>query len=88
VTPWLGFRLREADSASDQVKLAARLSRTGVELEAVHGRIEAALQAKPFLLDVTQSARDFLLCEGTDLSYDAGPLERAIKRFLCTRSPT
>jgi ATP-dependent Clp protease ATP-binding subunit ClpB len=30
ITPRLGFRLREADSASDQVKLAARLSRTGV----------------------------------------------------------
>ena len=30
VTPRLGFRLREAGSASDQVRLAACLSRTGV----------------------------------------------------------
>jgi ATP-dependent Clp protease ATP-binding subunit ClpB len=117
VTPGLGFRLREADSASDQVKLAARLSRTGVaaarrkfspeflnrldkivvfkalsakelrrildiELDAVHGRIEAASQGQPFLLDVTESARDFLLREGTDLSYGARPLKRAIERFL------
>lgn len=83
VTPRLGFRLHEADSASDQVRLAARLSRTGVaaarrnfspeflnrldkivvfkalsatelrrildiELEAVHGRIEAASQGNHF----------------------------------------
>jgi ATP-dependent Clp protease ATP-binding subunit ClpA len=117
VTPRLGFRICEAGSASDQVKLAARLSRTGVaaarrkfspeflnrldkivvftalsgrelrlildiELEAVHGRIEAASQGKPFLLDVTESARDFLLREGADLSYGARPLKRAIERFL------
>ena len=117
VTPRLGFRLPEADSASDQVKRAARLSRTGVvaarrkfspeflnrldkivvfkalnakelrqildiELEAVHSRIEAASQGKPFLLDVAESARDFLLREGTDLSYGARPLKRAIERFL------
>ena len=89
VTPRLAFRPSEADNASDQVKLAARLSRTGVaaarrkfspeflnrldkivvfkalnakelrrimdiELEAVHGRIDAASQGKPFLLDVTE----------------------------------
>ena len=42
-----------------------------IELEAVHSRIEAASQGKPFLLDVTESARDFLLREGTDLSYGA-----------------
>jgi len=117
LTPRLGFRLWEADSAGDQVKLAARLSRTGVaaarrkfspeflnrldkivvfkalsvkelrrileiELEAVHGRIEVASQEKPFLLDVTESAKEFLLGEGTDLSYGARPLKRAIERFL------
>jgi hypothetical protein len=114
--PRLGFRLREADSASDQVKLAARLSRTGVaaarhkfspeflnrldkivvfkaltteelrrvldiEIEAVHQRIEAASQGKPFPLDVAESARDFLLREGTDLSYGA-PSAQARHRAL------
>jgi ATP-dependent Clp protease ATP-binding subunit ClpA len=117
VTPRLGFRFREADTASDRVKLAERMSRTGVaaarrkfspeflnrldkivvfkalgakelrrildiELDAVHSRIEAASQGKPFLLDVTESARDFLLREGTDLSYGARPLKRAIERLL------
>jgi ATP-dependent Clp protease ATP-binding subunit ClpA len=53
-----------------------------IELEAVHGRIEAASQEKPFLLDLTESARDFLLREGADLSYGARPLKRAIERFL------
>ena len=53
-----------------------------IELETVHRRIEAASQGKPFLLDVTHSARDFLLREGTDLSYGARPLKRAIERFL------
>jgi ATP-dependent Clp protease ATP-binding subunit ClpB len=106
VTPRLGFRIHEAESASDQVKQAASLSRTGVaaarrkfspeflnrldkivvskplsvedlrrildiELEAVHGRIEAASQGRPFLLDVTESAREFLLGEGIDVRYGA-----------------
>ena len=53
-----------------------------IELEAVHSRIEAASQGKPFLLDVTDSAREFLLREGTDLNYGARPLKRAIERFL------
>jgi ATP-dependent Clp protease ATP-binding subunit ClpB len=53
-----------------------------IELEAVYGRIEAASQGKPFLLDVTKSAREFLLCEGTDLNYGARPLKRAIERLL------
>ncbi len=117
LTPRLGFRLQEADSAGDQVKLAGRLSRTGVaaarrkfspeflnrldrivvfkaltteelrrvldiEIEAVHGRIEAASQGKAFTLDVAESARDFLLREGTGTSYGARPLKRAIERFL------
>ena len=53
-----------------------------IEIDAVHARIEAASQGKPFTLDVAESARDFLLREGTDLSYGARPLKRAIERFL------
>ena len=40
------------------------------------------MQEKPFLLDVTESPRNFLLREGTDLSHGARALNRAIERFL------
>jgi ATP-dependent Clp protease ATP-binding subunit ClpA len=53
-----------------------------IELDAVHSRIEAASQGKPFILDVTDSGREFLLREGSDPSYGARPLKRAIERFL------
>jgi ATP-dependent Clp protease ATP-binding subunit ClpA len=53
-----------------------------IELDAVHSRIEAASQGKPFILDVTDSGREFLLREGIDPSYGARPLKRAIERFL------
>jgi ATP-dependent Clp protease ATP-binding subunit ClpA len=33
-------------------------------------------------MDVTESAREFLLSEGTDVRYGARPLKRAIKRLL------
>jgi ATP-dependent Clp protease ATP-binding subunit ClpA len=35
-----------------------------------------------FLDTATESAREFLLCEGTDLNYGARPLKRAIERLL------
>jgi ATP-dependent Clp protease ATP-binding subunit ClpA len=53
-----------------------------IELETVQQRIEAAAASKPFLLDVTSSAREFLLMEGTDFRYGARPLKRAIERLL------
>ena len=33
-------------------------------------------------MNVTDSARDFLLMEGTDIRYGARPLKRAIERLL------
>jgi ATP-dependent Clp protease ATP-binding subunit ClpA len=53
-----------------------------IELEMVQERIETAAAGKPFLLDVTSSAREFLLMEGTDFRYGARHLKRAIERLL------
>jgi ATP-dependent Clp protease ATP-binding subunit ClpA len=48
----------------------------------VQQRIASAAASKPFLLNVTDSAREFLLTEGTDFRYGARPLKRAIERLL------
>jgi ATP-dependent Clp protease ATP-binding subunit ClpB len=53
-----------------------------IELDVVQERIQTAAASKPFLVDVTESAREFLLMEGTDLRYGARPLKRAIERLL------
>jgi ATP-dependent Clp protease ATP-binding subunit ClpB len=53
-----------------------------IELEIVQRRIETAAAGKPFLFNVTDSAREFLLMEGTDFRYGARPLKRAIERLL------
>jgi ATP-dependent Clp protease ATP-binding subunit ClpA len=53
-----------------------------IELEMVQQRIQSAAASKPFLLNVADSARDFLLVEGTDFSYGARHLKRAIERLL------
>jgi ATP-dependent Clp protease ATP-binding subunit ClpA len=48
----------------------------------VQERIQTAAAGKPFLVNVTESARDLLLVEGTDLRYGARHLKRAIERLL------
>jgi ATP-dependent Clp protease ATP-binding subunit ClpB len=53
-----------------------------IELEAVQERVLSAAAAKPFLVNVTDSAREFLLVEGTDFRYGARHLKRAIERLL------
>ena len=53
-----------------------------VELELVQQRAQAALANKPLFINVTESARKFLLTEGIDLRYGARPLKRAIERLL------
>jgi ATP-dependent Clp protease ATP-binding subunit ClpB len=53
-----------------------------VELEAVQQRIQTAAAGKPFLVNVTDSAKALLLREGTDFRYGARPLKRAIERLL------
>src|SRR6266478_4062200 len=41
-----------------------------IELEMVQQRIQTAAASKPFVMNVTDTAREFLLVEGTDLRYD------------------
>ncbi len=53
-----------------------------IELERVQQRVQTASAGKPFLINVTSSARKFLLMEGIDLRYGARPLKRAIERLL------
>jgi ATP-dependent Clp protease ATP-binding subunit ClpB len=53
-----------------------------IELELVQQRIQAAAGSKPFLVEVTDSAKEFLLTEGTDFRYGARHLKRAIERLL------
>src|ERR1700688_1264612 len=56
-----------------------------IELEMVQARIQNAAPDKPFALNVTDSAREFLLTEGTDSRYGARHLKRAIERLIvCT----
>jgi ATP-dependent Clp protease ATP-binding subunit ClpB len=47
-----------------------------IELEFVQQRIQSSGVSKPFFINVTDSAREFLLTEGTDFRYGARPLKR------------
>ncbi len=53
-----------------------------IELEGVQQRVQTASAGKPFLINVTSSARKFLLTEGIDVRYGARPLKRAIERLV------
>ena len=53
-----------------------------IELDRVQQRVQKASAGKPFLINVTSSARKFLLIEGIDVRYGARPLKRAIERLL------
>jgi ATP-dependent Clp protease ATP-binding subunit ClpA len=53
-----------------------------IELEIIQQRIQTAAASKPFLLNVTESAKGFLLMEGSDSRYGARHLKRAIERLL------
>jgi ATP-dependent Clp protease ATP-binding subunit ClpA len=48
----------------------------------VQQRIQIAAANRPFLVTVTDRAREFLLAEGTDFRYGARHLKRAIERLL------
>jgi ATP-dependent Clp protease ATP-binding subunit ClpB len=52
-----------------------------IELEMVQERIQNAAD-RPFVMNVSESAREFLLLEGTDSRYGARHLKRAIERLL------
>jgi ATP-dependent Clp protease ATP-binding subunit ClpB len=52
-----------------------------IELDMVQERIQKAAD-KSFVMNVTESAREFLLLEGTDSRYGARHLKRAIEHLL------
>ncbi len=53
-----------------------------IELDLVRERIRSAAGSKPFLIKIGDSAKEFLLAEGTDFRYGARHLKRAIERLL------
>src|SRR5881296_934629 len=53
-----------------------------IELARVQERITSSTAAKQFVFKCTESARDFLLREGTDLKFGARHLKRSIERHL------
>ena len=54
----------------------------GLELNMVQQRIFSSSNGAPFVFSLTDSAKDFLLREGTDIKYGARHLKRAIDRNL------
>jgi ATP-dependent Clp protease ATP-binding subunit ClpB len=53
-----------------------------IELNDVQRRIFSAPTSVPFVVMFTDSARDFLLMEGTDMKYGARHLKRAVERHV------
>jgi ATP-dependent Clp protease ATP-binding subunit ClpB len=53
-----------------------------IELDMVQERIQNAVADKFFMMNVTDSARELLLMEGTDSRYGARHLKRAIERLV------
>ena len=53
-----------------------------IELNMLQDRIFNSAQTTPFVFNVTEPARDFLLREGTDVKYGARHLKRTIERSL------
>ena len=53
-----------------------------IELNVVQQRIRDAAPDNRFSLRLAQSAKEFLVVEGTDVRYGARPLKRAIERLL------
>jgi ATP-dependent Clp protease ATP-binding subunit ClpB len=53
-----------------------------VELEMVQERIQNTAADRSFVMNVTDSARELLLMEGTDARYGARHLKRAIERLV------
>ena len=53
-----------------------------IELNALQQRIFTSYTSSPFVVNLTPSARGFLLADGTDVKYGARHLKRAIERGL------
>jgi ATP-dependent Clp protease ATP-binding subunit ClpB len=53
-----------------------------IEMEMIQQRISAASLSRSFAFQATQSAKSFLLQQGTDMKYGARYLKRALERLL------
>jgi ATP-dependent Clp protease ATP-binding subunit ClpB len=53
-----------------------------IELNMVQQRIFSSANSAPFVFNVSEESRDFLLREGTDMKYGARHLKRAVDRNL------
>ena len=53
-----------------------------LELNAVQRRLFGAMDGSGFVFTLTETAKDYLIAEGTDLKYGARHLKRAIDRHL------
>jgi len=53
-----------------------------LELNIVQQRIFSSANGAPFVISLTEAAKDYLLAEGTDMKYGARHLKRAIDRNL------
>ena len=53
-----------------------------IEIEKVQERVHASASRSSFAMNVTRSAREFLLSKGTDAGCGARHLKRAIERLL------
>jgi len=53
-----------------------------IELNSIQERVLAANDGPHFVCAFTESGKQFLLCEGTNLEYGARHLKRAIDRFI------
>ena len=53
-----------------------------IELNVVQQRIFNVLTNSPFIFELTDDAKNFLLAEGTDMKYGARHLKRAVDRYL------
>src|SRR5579871_552745 len=53
-----------------------------LELNVVQQRIFSSANGAPFVISLTEAAKDYLLAEGTDMKYGARHLKRAIDRNL------
>lgn len=54
----------------------------GIELNMLQQRVFNSAQTTPFVFNLTDAAKDFLLREGTDIKYGARHLKRTIERSL------
>ena len=77
------IKVTGTDKAAAKTKLDEALRKIlALELNVVQQRIFSAAHVLPFVISVSDRAKDFLLSEGTDLKYGARHLKRVIDRHL------